>query len=114
MTFLQSACVVAVPSVTGAGVQVKTLDAIATGRSVVASETAMRGISDAPPTVRVAPDARSFASAVEDALATEPSAAESAAAQAWARERRARFHEQLRVALGDLGWAGEPPSLAPL
>jgi hypothetical protein len=103
MTFLQRARVVAVPSVTGAGVQVKTLDAIATGRAVVASATAMRGIDDPPPTVRVAADAEAFAAALGDALAAPPSADEARAAQAWARDRRLRFHDQLRAALAEIG-----------
>jgi glycosyltransferase involved in cell wall biosynthesis len=103
MTFLQNARVVAVPSVTGAGVQVKTLDAIATGRAVVASETAMRGIADPPPTVRVAADAAAFAAAVKDALAAGPTPEEARAAQGWAHARRERFHDQLRAALTEIG-----------
>ena len=103
MSFLQSARVVAVPSVTGAGVQVKTLDAISTGRAVVASETAMRGISDPPPTMRVAGDPAAFAAAIQDALAAPPSEADALAAQAWARDRRVRFRDQLSTALDEIG-----------
>ncbi len=103
MAFLQSARVVVVPSVAGGGVQVKTLDAIATGRAVVASQTAMRGIADPPPTVRVAADARGFADAVKEALAAAPSAAQAELAQVWARNRRARFADQLRAALEQVG-----------
>src|SRR4029077_15790218 len=44
MPFLQRARVVAVPSVRGEGVQINTLDAIASGRAVVATPIATRGI----------------------------------------------------------------------
>src|SRR5260370_16911839 len=57
--FLRSARVVAVPSTARAGVQIKTLDAIASGRPVVPSSLPMRGIEHPPPTTHVpqAPDA---------------------------------------------------------
>lgn len=98
LAFLQSGRVVAVPSVEGAGVQVKTLDAIASGRRVVATPTAMRGIADPPPTVRVAGDPGLFAAALlepgEDGDATE--------AHAWAAARAARFSAAVREAVGGL------------
>jgi hypothetical protein len=102
MAFLQSARVVAVPSVTGAGVQVKTLDAIASGRRVVASEVAMRGIDDPPPHVRVAADAEAFAAAVRESVEANSGPEVVQSGQAWARERRRRFLDQLRAAVGEL------------
>jgi glycosyltransferase involved in cell wall biosynthesis len=100
MEFLQSARVVAAPSVAGAGVQIKTLDAIASGRRVVATQTAMRGIEDPPPTVRVASDAAGFAEAIGASLEEGQDEDASRQGQAWARERRARFLEQLRAGVG--------------
>ena len=97
--FLQSGRVVAVPSVDGAGVQVKTLDAIASGRWVVATPQALRGIADVPPTVRVASDPETFADEVARAAATPPEAAEAERARAWALARGERFDEQVQEAL---------------
>jgi hypothetical protein len=102
LAFLQSARVVAVPSVAGAGVQVKTLDAIASGRRVVATPTAMRGIDDPPPTVRVASAPADFAAALRDAAAAPDDRAASDAGRAWARARTARFRAELAGALAEV------------
>jgi hypothetical protein len=99
LEFLQSGRVVVVPSIAGAGVQVKTLDAIASGRRVIATSTAMRGIADPPPTVEVADDPAGFAAAILRAL--EQDGDETAAAQAreWALARSDRFREAIREAV---------------
>lgn len=98
MRYLQSARVVAVPSVAGAGVQIKTLDAIASGRRVVATKTAMRGIEGAPASVTVADGAAGFAAAIGAAL-EQPS--DPTGALRWSEQRRARFGDQLRASLND-------------
>jgi glycosyltransferase involved in cell wall biosynthesis len=100
--FLRSARVVAVPSVAGSGVQVKTLDAIANGVPVVATRVALRGIPDPPPTVRVADRPEDFARALAEALASGPDDAAAATARAWARERRARFQADVAEAVREL------------
>ncbi|HBZ7983829.1 TPA: glycosyltransferase [Klebsiella pneumoniae] len=46
--FLSKSKVIAIPSISGAGVQIKTLDAITIGRPIVASEFALRGLEDLP------------------------------------------------------------------
>ncbi len=46
--FLSKSKVIAIPSISGAGVQIKTLDAITIGRPIVASEFALRGLADVP------------------------------------------------------------------
>lgn len=98
LAFLQSGRVVAVPSVEGAGVQVKTLDAIASGRAVVATPTAMRGIADPPPTVRVAEDPADFAAAL-----LQPGAHDAATeAHRWAAARAGRFTAAVREAVAEL------------
>jgi polysaccharide biosynthesis protein PslH len=99
--FLQSARVVAVPSVAGGGLQIKTLDAIASGRPVVATPVAMRGIADPPPTVAIAADGPAFAREVGRALISGGEGHEPDVARRWARERAARFRAQLRAALDD-------------
>src|SRR5205085_3198290 len=59
--FMAGARVVAVPSVAGGGVQVKTLDAVACGVPVVATGVAARGLEDLPASVAIADDAAPFA-----------------------------------------------------
>jgi hypothetical protein len=100
--FLRSARVVAIPSVAGSGVQVKTLDAIAAGVPVVATGVALRGIPDPPPTVRIADDPAGFAAALADVLARPPDAAAAGAARTWASERRARFEADVADAVAEL------------
>ncbi|ACI08915.1 glycosyltransferase [Klebsiella variicola] len=46
--FLSRSKVIAIPSISGAGVQIKTLDAITIGRPIVASQFALRGLEDIP------------------------------------------------------------------
>jgi glycosyltransferase involved in cell wall biosynthesis len=96
MEFLQGARVVAAPSVAGSGVQVKTLDAIAAGRPVVATPVATRGLANLPPAVRVAETPEAFAAAVAEALR---SPAGDADGHAWAQARTDAFVDQVRAAL---------------
>jgi glycosyltransferase involved in cell wall biosynthesis len=102
--FLARARVIAIPARAGAGVQVKTLDAIATGRPVVATTRALRGIADAPATVRSADDPRAFARELEQAVAA-PAGGDSdgpEAARAWVLARRRRFSADLGAAIAAL------------
>lgn len=101
--FLQSARAIAVPSVAGGGLQMKTLDAIASGRPVVATPVAMRGITDPPSTVTIAADASSFADGLRQALCTTAPEDAAGAARSWVRERTVRFRGQLSAALADVG-----------
>ena len=94
--FLQSGRIVVVPSITGGGVQIKTLDAIASGRRVIATSVAMRGISDPPPTVQVADDAAEFAAAIVRALEQDGDASAAEQAREWALARRDSFYEAVR------------------
>jgi len=93
--FLAGARVIAVPSVKGDGIQIKTLDAIAIGRPVVATPFALRGIDELPARVRAAQSPRAFADALRAALAKAPDAS----ADDWQAQRRARFSNALRDAL---------------
>jgi len=93
--FLAGARVIAVPSVKGDGIQIKTLDAIAIGRPVVATPFALRGIDELPARVRTAESPQAFAVALRDALAKAPDAS----ADNWQVQRRERFRNALRDAL---------------
>jgi hypothetical protein len=99
--FLGSARVIGVPSVAGAGVQIKTLDAIASGREVVATSVAIRGLGELPPTVTIADDADDFAAALAAAASRPPTVAARAAAE-WVTARERRFRDQVLTAVADL------------
>jgi hypothetical protein len=102
MEFLQAARVIACPSVAGAGVQIKTLDAIATGRPVVATPVAARGLPDLPPTVAVAGEGPAFAVALRHALRDGVEARAASVAADWVRDRRRAFEGAVVSALAEL------------
>lgn len=101
--FLASSRVVAVPSVAGGGLQIKTLDAIATTRPVVATNVAMRGIDDPPPSVAVCDAPEDFARALTSFL-RDGTASASAAAASWVSDRRRAF----TAAVGEAASAVSP------
>jgi polysaccharide biosynthesis protein PslH len=93
--FLRSCRVVAIPSLAGGGLQIKTLDAIAAAGAVVATPTALRGIDHPPPTVRVAEDPPAFAAAIEALLHSPPGPGDQVVARDWVRQRRDLFRSSL-------------------
>jgi glycosyltransferase involved in cell wall biosynthesis len=101
--FLAAAGAVAVPAVAGGGLQIKTLDAIATGAPVVATPLALRGIEHPPPSVRVAGDAEAFAAALAAAAA---GAADPQVGREWARRRAERFGREVAEAALAVSAAG--------
>jgi polysaccharide biosynthesis protein PslH len=68
-TFLTQARTIAIPSVSGGGIQIKTLDAIASGSPIVATPTALRGIFDYPSGITVVEEASDFAHSLVNAIA---------------------------------------------
>ncbi|WP_081627186.1 glycosyltransferase [Methyloversatilis discipulorum] len=95
VTFLEGCAVIAIPSTAGGGIQVKTLDAIATGRPVVATQTALRGIDRVPGSVCSADTADAFASAIERACRTAGNVANESLE--WSRARGARFRNVIET-----------------
>ena len=59
--FMTQAKVVAIPILSGGGIQIKTLDAIASGSTIVATTVAVRGIYNPPETVNLAQKPQDFA-----------------------------------------------------
>lgn len=59
--FMGLAKVIAIPSISGGGIQIKTLDAIASGSPIVATTIAMRGILDYPSAIEIADEPEYFA-----------------------------------------------------
>jgi polysaccharide biosynthesis protein PslH len=108
--FLRRARVVAVPSTRGAGIQIKTLDAIASGSAVVATPLALRGIDDPPRSVRVAETAAKFADRIRT-LVMDGSCEVDSDALAWSDARQAQFYDDLAERLAELG-VPSPSALA--
>jgi hypothetical protein len=98
VAFLQSARVIAIPTLSGGGIQIKTLDAIASGSRVVATPCAVRGIADPPDSVAVASDARSFAAQITSAARTQWSEEQCERAVAWSNDRGRKFVLQVQLA----------------
>ena len=90
--FLARARVIAVPSIAGDGIQIKTLDAIAIGRPVVTTTFSLRGIGDIPQRVCIADDPQAFAAALSRAP-TQPIETKD---NGWAKLREERFLSILR------------------
>lgn len=93
--FLASARVIAVPSVAGDGIQIKTLDAVAIGRPVVATPFALRGIDGLPARVKAAESPQAFTDALREAVAKPAEKA----ADDWRMRRRQKFRNVLKKVL---------------
>jgi glycosyltransferase involved in cell wall biosynthesis len=100
--FLEKARVVAIPTLSGGGIQIKTLDAIASGSPIVATPLALRGIADPPSTVSVAETAEEFADKLLAALNTTNTESSTALAIEWSRQRNTFFSDQVSACLRSL------------
>jgi hypothetical protein len=101
--FMAQAKVVAIPTLSGGGIQIKTLDAIASGSAIVASPVALRGIYDPPQTVKVAQQPEDFANLLVSAV-TSPSMQQAFDdARNWYHARREKFLADVACAIKELG-----------
>ena len=100
--FMRDARVVAVPSVAGGGVQVKTLDAVASGVPVVATAPAARGLEGLPASVAVTDEPGDFADALRGFLADPGRDRMRSTSLEWSRTRRARFEASVASWIGEL------------
>jgi polysaccharide biosynthesis protein PslH len=89
--FMAQARVVAIPTLTGGGVQIKTLDAIASGSSIVATTIALRGITNPPATVQIANTAQDFAEYLIDQSAALVIPSHRDHAATWFENRKRNF-----------------------
>ncbi|MGH3851414.1 MAG: glycosyltransferase family 4 protein, partial [Pseudonocardiaceae bacterium] len=101
-TFLRGAKVVAIPTLSGGGIQIKTLDAIASGSRIVATPLALRGIEDYPETISVAGTDEQFAALLRSAVTTPASVVASAKAVEWTVLRNQNFRRDLAESIGEL------------
>jgi glycosyltransferase involved in cell wall biosynthesis len=100
--FMCRARVVAVPSIAGGGVQVKTLDAVACGVPVVATRVATRGLEDLPASVAVSGDGAVFAEQLAQFAAAPEQARLRGEATAWSRARRRALEQSVVTWIADL------------
>jgi hypothetical protein len=100
--FMAQAKVVAIPTLSGGGIQIKTLDAIASGSAIVATPVALRGISDPPATVQVAEQAEDFVKLLVCAIASPSTQQASDEALDWYRDRQNKFLADVACAINEL------------
>jgi hypothetical protein len=103
--FMASSRVVAIPAIGTTGVQVKTLDAIASGSRIVASPPAVRELDSPPASVRVAGSAEEFAHAVAELATSSGSLEPDLDAIEWTRARRVRFESDVAEAVASVAVA---------
>ncbi len=101
-TFMAQAKVLAIPSISGGGVQIKTLDAIASGSPLVATPIALRGISEYPSSVIVAENPEEFALYLIQLLTLNTIPDICAEAIAWSENRHSKFYADITYAINNL------------
>jgi hypothetical protein len=99
---MAQAKVVAIPTLSGGGIQIKTLDAIASGSLIVATPVAVRGISNPPQTVQVAEQPENFAKLLVSAIASPPIPQAFNEASNWYQARRDKFITDVAQAINEL------------
>jgi hypothetical protein len=100
--FMAQAKVVAIPTLSGGGIQIKTLDAIASGSAIVATPVALRGIYDPPQTVQVAQQPEDFANLLVSAVIFPCRQQTFDDAQNWYKARRKNFFADIASAIAEL------------
>ena len=100
--FMAQAKVVAIPTLSGGGIQIKTLDAIASGSAIVATSVALRGISDPPKTVQIAQQPEDFAKLIISAVTSPAMQQAFDDARDWYRARRDKFLADVAEAISEL------------
>ncbi len=93
--FLESSRVIAIPTLSGGGIQIKTLDAISSGSNIVATKLALRGIDDAPKTVTIADSAEEFSAQLLYAVRKKYDPGATLSAKNWAEQRKIRLVSEL-------------------
>jgi polysaccharide biosynthesis protein PslH len=97
--FLAEAKVIAIPSLGGGGIQLKTIKAIASGASIIATPEALRGINDCPPFVSIADTPADFARQLTELAASTTIRDNRQEGIEWAQQRRARFNQEIGAAV---------------
>ena len=105
IAFLRRSKVVVVPTVAGAGVQIKTIEGISAGVPMVSTPIGLRGISDIPDFVTMGETAADMAEAIREKVCSTAPRSFDAGAH-WDMSRRTRFKSAIAASLLELGVAG--------
>ena len=97
--FMAQAKVIAIPTLSGGGIQIKTLDALASGSLIVATTVALRGINEPPATVQIADNPKEFAHYLENAVTSTTLEQAFAESRSWYHQRQRQFSEELMEAV---------------
>ena len=100
--FMAQAKVLAIPILSGGGIQIKTLDAIASGSAIVATPVALRGISDPPQTVQIAQQPDNFTNLLVSAVNSPATQQMLDDALNWFTARREQFLSDIAPAIKEL------------
>lgn len=100
--FLSAASAIAIPTLSGGGIQIKTLDAIASGSPIVATTTALRGIDNPPAMVTVADQAEQFAQYLVTACSSSHRLELATDALNWSLSRRKNFYREINNTLQNM------------
>ena len=90
-TFLQQARVIAIPTLDGSGIQIKTLEAISSGSPIVSTLVGLRGIPSPPSTVHSADTPEEFSELIQSCLLATDSAQARSDAIKWSENRTQEF-----------------------
>ena len=99
--FMRACRSLAVPTVVGSGIQLKTIEGISVGVPMVVTPLALRGINDAHTHVRTAQTGSEFANTLTNAMTSTPLEID----PQWANHRRERFRETLLSIFDQIGVA---------
>lgn len=91
--FLSKSKCIVIPSTSGSGIQIKTLDAISTDIPIVATPIGVRGINNLPDSVIVESQPKDFAKAIEEVVGGKIIA--NTSGYLWSQNRKSEFEKQV-------------------
>lgn len=100
-TFMQRAKCIAIPSISGAGIQIKTLDALVIGRQIIATSFATRGISNLPSYLTIADCPTDFSNHI-NRIKRDDFKSFSFEAEKWSKQRKLSFIDSIQKALSKI------------
>ncbi|ESA38880.1 glycosyl transferase [Leptolyngbya sp. Heron Island J] len=102
--FMAEAKVIALPMRGGSGIQIKTLDALASGSAIIATPPSMRGISLISPIVKIAEQPQDFARLLSVEVSdwnTQKNKIAQEITSDWLKTRRKRFQNDIASSIED-------------
>jgi polysaccharide biosynthesis protein PslH len=96
--FIRQAKVIAIPVISGGGIQIKTLEAISLGASIIATPKALRGIDNYPQSVKVASEPQDFANRAIELISQPIIDRQQQDAIDWSHQRQQNFWDEISKA----------------